>query len=117
MTYGTKEMELPHFLGADFAMTYTGRTLPSLGLMFGDVVCIQATSDVTYKSLVVIREQEENLLCKLFDVEGGISLVPADPYCPPRFYLGEKRPVIIGQVTGWIHREPTALKGGSNETE
>lgn len=112
-----ENVEIPRFLGADFAMKYTGRTLPSLGLMFGDVVCIKATSDVTYKSLVVIREQEENLICQLFDVEGGISLVPADPYCSPRFYLGEKRPVIIGHVTGWIHRAPTALKGGSNEAE
>ena len=98
------EVELPGFLVADFAMEYTGRNLPALGRMSGDIVCIRATSRVAGSNLVVIREQEENLLCRLFEIEGGLALIPQDPCCPSHIYTGQNKPHIVGAVTGWIHK-------------
>lgn len=99
-----KAVEVPGFLVADFAMEYTGRNLPSLGLMSGDIVCIRATSRVADRNLVVIREQEDNLLCRLFEIKGGLAFVPQDPACPAHIYMGQDKPQIVGAVTGWVHK-------------
>lgn len=94
------------YLNADFAMEYTGRNLLALGLMSGDLVCIKAANWVSSKNIAVVRDQEENLLCRLTWLRDEVVLAPLDAAFAPRIYAVENLPCIVGVVTGWIHSVP-----------
>lgn len=111
MNHTTEEpacVKIPCFLDAVFAMTYTGQSVPSCGLMAGDLVCLNAASQVADGSLAAIRDGEENLLGRLLHISNGVALVPLDTACPPRIFIAGKDdpPCIVGEVTGWVHRLP-----------
>lgn len=98
-------VEIPCFLNADFAKTYTGRSLPSCGLMAGDLVCLRAASLVPDGCLAAVQDGEDTLLGRLFHINEGIALVPLDAACPDRIFAAGKGdpPRIVGEVTGWVH--------------
>lgn len=100
-----ENVEIPRFLGADFAKTYTGRSLPSCGLMAGDLVCLRAASTVPDGGLAAVQDGEDTLLGRLFHINKGVALVPLDSACPARIFAEGKDdpPRIVGEVTGWIH--------------
>lgn len=102
------------YLNADFAMEYTGRNLLALGLMSGDLVCIKAANWVSSKNIAVVRDQEENLLCRLTWLQDEVVLSPLDAGYPSRIYKGENLPCIVGVVTGWIHSAPF-MEDAANE--
>lgn len=108
------ETKAPVSLNADFAMTYTGRNLPALGLMSGDLVCIRSTRWISGKNIAVVRDQEENILCRLTCLQNEVILSPLDATCPQRIYTAEKFPRIVGVVTGWVHRL-ACMEASSNE--
>ena len=101
-------VEIPCFLNADFAKTYTGRSLPSCGLMAGDLVCLRAASLVPDGCLAAVQDGEDTLLCRLFHINEGVALVPLDADCPARIFAEGKDdpPHVVGEVTGWIHSVP-----------
>lgn len=98
-------VEIPCFLNADFAKTYTGRSLPSCGLMAGDLVCLRAASLVPDGCLAAVQDGEDTLLGRLFRINNGVALVPLDTACPARIFAeGQSDPPrIVGQVMGWVH--------------
>lgn len=100
-----ENVEIPRFLGADFAKTYTGRSLPSCGLMAGDLVCLRAASTVPDGGLAAVQDGEYTLLGRLFHINKGVALVPLDSACPSRIFVEGKDdpPRIVGEVTGWVH--------------
>lgn len=100
-----ENVEIPRFLGADFAKTYTGRSLPSCGLMAGDLVCLRAASQVANGSLAAVQDGENTLLGRLFRINEGVALVPLDSACPSRIFAEGKDdpPRVVGEVTGWVH--------------
>lgn len=100
------EIEAQVSLNADFTMEYTGRNLLALGLMSGDLVCIKAANWVSSENIAVVRDQEENLLCRLTWMQDEFVLSPLDAGYPSRIYKGENLPCIVGVVTGWIHNVP-----------
>lgn len=101
-------IEIPCFLNADFSKTYTGRSLPSCGLMAGDLVCLRAASRAADGSLVAVQDGEDTLLGRLFHIKEGFALVPLDADCPARIFAEGKDdlPHVVGEVTGWIHSVP-----------
>lgn len=100
-----ENVEIPCFLDADFAKTYTGRSLPSCGLMAGDLVCLRAASTVSDGGLAAVQDGEYTLLGRLFHINKGVALVPLDSACPSRIFAEGQGdpPRIVGEVTGWIH--------------
>lgn len=100
-----ENVEIPRFLGADFAKTYTGRSLPSCGLMAGDLVCLRAASLMPDGCLAAVQDGEDTLLGRLFHINNGIALVPLDGACPARIFAEGQGdpPHIVGEVTGWVH--------------
>lgn len=100
-----ENVEIPRFLGADFAKTYTGRSLPSCGLMVGDLVCLRAASQVVNGSLAAVQDGDDTLLGRLFRINNGVALVPLDSACPSRIFAEGQgdSPRIVGEVTGWVH--------------
>ena len=100
-----ENVEIPRFLGADFAKTYTGRSLPSCGLMVGDLVCLRAASLVPDGCLAAVQDGEDTLLGRLFHINEGVALVPLDVACPARIFAEGQGdlPRIVGEVTGWVH--------------
>lgn len=98
-------VEIPCFLNADFAKTYTGRSLPSCGLMAGDLVCLRAASTVPDGGLAAVQDGEDTLLGRLFHINNGIALMPLDGACPARIFAEGQGdpPRIVGAVTGWVH--------------
>ena len=111
MNHTTEEpacVKIPCFLNADFAKTYTGKPLPSCGLMTGDLVCLRATSRAADGSLVAVQDGGDALLGRLLHISNGVALVPLDTACPPRIFIAGKDdpPCIVGEVTGWVHRLP-----------
>jgi SOS-response transcriptional repressor LexA len=100
-----ENVEIPRFLGADFAKTYTGRSLPSCGLMAGDLVCLRAASLVPDGCLAAVQDGEDTLLGRLFRINNGVALVPLDTACPARIFAEGQSdpPCIVGEVTGWVH--------------
>ena len=101
-------VEIPCFLNADFAKTYTGKPLPSCGLMTGDLVCLRAASRAADGSLVAVQDGGDALLGRLFHIKEGFALVPLDADCPSRIFAEGKDdpPHVVGEVTGWIHSVP-----------
>lgn len=101
-------IEIPCFLNADFSKTYTGRSLPSCGLMTGDLVCLRAASTVPDGGLAAVQDGEYTLLGRLFRIKEGFALVPLDADCPARIFAEGKDdlPHVVGEVTGWIHSVP-----------
>lgn len=101
-----ENVEILCLLGADFAKTYTGRSLPSCGLMAGDLVCLRAASLVQDGCLVAVQDGEDTLLGRLLHIEKGVALVPLDAACQSRIFAEGKGapPRIVGEVTGWVHR-------------
>ena len=111
MNHTTEEpacVKIPCFLNADFAKTYTGKPLPSCGLMTGDLVCLRAASRVADGSLAAVQDGEDTLLGRLFRINNGVALVPLDTACPVRIFAEGKDdpPHVVGEVTGWIHSVP-----------
>ena len=111
MNHTTEEpacVKIPCFLNADFAKTYTGKPLPSCGLMTGDLVCLRAASRAADGSLVAVQDGGDALLGRLLHISNGVALVPLDTACPPRIFIAGKDdpPCIVGEVTGWVHRLP-----------
>lgn len=100
-----ENVEIPRFLGADFAKTYTGRSLPSCVLMAGDLVCLCAASTVPDGGLADVQDGEYTLLGRLFRINEEVALVPLDAACPARIFAEGKDdpPRVVGEVTGWIH--------------
>lgn len=100
-----ENVEIPCFLDADFAKTYTGRSLPSCGLMAGDLVCLRAASTVPDGGLAAVQDGEYTLLGRLFHINKGVALVPLDSAYPSRIFAEGQGdpPRIVGEVTGWIH--------------
>ena len=108
MNHTTEEpacVKIPCFLDADFAMTYTGQSVPSCGLMAGDLVCLRKASQVADGSLAAVQDGEDSLLGRLFHINDGVALVPLDAACPARVFAesGDNLPHIVGEVTGWVH--------------
>ena len=101
-------IEIPCFLNADLVYTYTGQSVPSYGLMAGDLVCLRKASQVADGSLAAVQDGEDSLLGRLFHVNDGVALVPLDAACPARVFAesGDNLPHIVGEVTGWIHSVP-----------
>ena len=111
MNHTTEEpacVKIPCFLDADFAMTYTGQSVPSCGLMTGDLVCLRAASRVADGSLAAVQDGEDTLLGRLFRINNGVALVPLDTACPVRIFAEGKDdpPHVVGEVTGWVHSVP-----------
>lgn len=107
-----ENVEIPRFLGADFAKTYTGRSLPSCGLMAGDLVCLRAASQVADGNLAAVQDGEDTL------INAGVALVPLDAACPARIFAEGKDdpPHVVGEVTGWVHsvkRQKSGEEGGA----
>lgn len=98
-------IEIPCFLNADLVYTYTGQSVPSYGLMAGDLVCLRKASQVADGSLAAVQDGEDTLLCRLFHINEGVALVPLDAACPTRIFAAGKGdpPRIVGEVTGWVH--------------
>lgn len=109
-----ENVEIPRFLGADFVKTYTGRSLPSCGLMAGDLVCLRAASQVANGSLAAVQDGEDTLLGRLFRINEGVALVPLDAACPARIFAEGKDdpPRVVGEVTGWVHSVAKSQKSG-----
>lgn len=110
MNHATEELSLidfPSFLNADFAMIYTGKSLPFFGLMAGDLVCLRAASQVD-GCLTAVQDGENTLLGRLLHIDKGVALVPLDAACPARIFVEGKDdpPHVVGEVTGWIHIVP-----------
>ena len=103
-----ENVEIPCFLDADFAKTYTGQSVPSYGLMAGDLVCLRKASQVADGSLAAVQDGEDTLLGRLFRINNGVALVPLDTACPARIFAEGKDdlPHVVGEVTGWIHSVP-----------
>lgn len=98
-------IEIPCFLNADLVYTYTGQSVPSYGLMAGDLVCLRKASQVADGSLAAVQDGEDSLLGRLFHINDGVALVPLDAACPARVFAesGDNLPHIVGEVTGWVH--------------
>ena len=98
-------IEIPCFLNADLVYTYTGQSVPSYGLMAGDLVCLRKASQVADGSLAAVQDGEDSLLGRLFRIDNGVALVPLDAACPSRIFAesGNNLPHIVGEVTGWVH--------------
>lgn len=107
-------VEIPCCLNADFAKTYTGRSLPSCGLMAGDLVCLRAASLVPDGCLAAVQDGEDTLLGRLFRINEGVALVPLDAACPARIFAEGKDdpPRVVGEVTGWVHSVAKRQKSG-----
>lgn len=107
-------VEIPCFLNANFAKTYTGRSLPSCGLMTGDLICLRAASRAADGSLVAVQDGGDALLGRLFHIKEGFALVPLDMACPARIFAEGKDdpPHVVGEVTGWVH---SVMRQESNE--
>lgn len=101
-------IEIPCFLNADLVYTYTGQSVPSCGLMTGDLVCLRAASRAADGSLVAVQDGGDALLGRLFHIKEGFALVPLDADCPARIFAEGKDdpPHVVGEVTGWIHSVP-----------
>ena len=101
-------IEIPCFLNADLVYTYTGQSVPSYGLMAGDLVCLRKASQVADGSLAAVQDGEDSLLGRLFRINNGVALVPLDTACPARIFAEGKDdpPHVVGEVTGWIHSVP-----------
>ena len=98
----------------DFAMTYEGKSLPSIGLMTGDVILLRSVSGVSdVGSCVVVRDGEHDVLGRLWERDPVMVFAPADIAIESRVYsgLGNDLPCIIGEVTGWIHSLPCNKQG------
>ena len=98
-------IEIPCFLNADLVYTYTGQSVPSYGLMTGDLVCLRAASRAADGSLVAVQDGGDALLGRLFHIKEGFALVPLDADCPARIFAEGKDdpPHVVGEVTGWVH--------------
>lgn len=109
-----ENVEIPRFLGADFAKTYTGKPLPSCGLMTGDLVFLRAASQVANGSLAAVQDGDDTLLGRLFRINNGVALVPLDTACPARIFAEGKDdpPRVVGEVTGWVHSVAKRQKSG-----
>ena len=101
-----KSVDVPTFLNSDCAMIYTGKSLPFVGLMSGDIVCIRYGSSVPEGAIAVARKGEENILGPLWENKVyRFILMPFDERCSFLSFsdTGKESPKIIGEVTGWVH--------------
>ena len=101
-----ENVEVPQFLSADFVVQYSGRNVPSVGLMCGDVLCLCAVKQAQAGRLVIARDGDQSILGILRHIASGIiAIQPLDSAYPSRIFVEGKDdpPRIVGEVTGWIH--------------
>jgi repressor LexA len=87
------------------AFGVTGDCMNGAGILDGDHVIVDTSTEVQDGDIAVVRSRWGDLVKQVYRVDGKLIMVPSNSAYQPFILRWTDFPVIVGKVIG-IHREP-----------
>lgn len=84
-----REIPLPDFVRADFALRCKGDSMVDARILDGDIVYIRKQPDVENGEIAAVLIEDEATLKRVYKYPGQVVLQPANPKYAPLIYTGE----------------------------
>ena len=84
-----RDISLPDFIRADFALRCKGDSMVDARILDGDIVYIRKQPDVENGEIAAVLIEDEATLKRVYKYPGQVVLQPANPKYAPLIYTGE----------------------------
>lgn len=97
-------VQFPGEIAADFCLRCHGDSMVDARIHDGDIVFIRQQPEVDNGQIAAVLIGEEATLKRVYFEDGTLTLAPANPKYPPRFYTGEQlsQVRIIGKAVAFL---------------
>ena len=97
-------VQFPGEITADFCLRCRGDSMVDARIQDGDIVFIRQQPEVDNGQIAAVLIGEEATLKRVYFEDGTLTLAPANPKYPPRFYTGDQlsQVRIIGRAVAFL---------------
>lgn len=97
-------VQFPGEITADFCLRCQGDSMVDARIQDGDIVFIRQQPEVDNGQIAAVLIGEEATLKRVYFEDGTLTLAPANPKYPPRFYTGDQlsQVRILGRAVAFL---------------